>query len=351
MNRFSLIVFGFGLLSMALGQRTEERLPTFIAAEYQLSKALESGKKVPTLFDSAGKSANIPTGKQLLWLIPTDYAESAQDPIRIEGLDSQPLPNRGNIAIQFLAATKIKQNIIFFENQMSKKISTLDLQKVTKRFSGFNIFFDKDKVILEPSDILIKQNSTGLYLVDNGVVRCRYLMGITSQHERISQGFIASGKIESCPLNLGQDNTLDLPPTSFITTVQGDEWKYNAKDFKIINKTNADGSGNSTYGGDVRAAARFVLDNLDSLSKKYNIKPVARVVDFKDVEKLKKLFPLWTFFDFNQGDNEILWGNLGQSVVVVNRQKKVVGNFLVFGGLESIGNTIAFESALRKARR
>jgi hypothetical protein len=351
MNRLALILWSIGVFSVAFSQRSEELPPVLIAFEYTMSAALPNGSKVLTLFDLAGKPASIPLGRQLVWFIPTDFAESAQDPIRVGLSNASPVANRGNQAIEFVVKPQTKKNIIFFENQNSKKITALDIGKVTTRFSGFNIFLDKDNAINPPVDTVMKQSPGGLFFVSNGRIECRFLGTPNPEIERLAEEFLRSGKVEICPLDLGAGQKVNLPASSFMTTVQGDEWKYNAKDFKIINKINPDGTSSIVYGGDTNAAPRFILEQLDALAKKYNIKPAARVVKGKEIEKLKKLFPNWDFFDFFDKNNENLWKNLDGSLVVVNRQKVVVGNFWLFGSLESTGNTLALESALRKARR
>lgn len=339
--------------SIALSQRIEVLTPILISMDYILSTSLPKGSKPPVLYNAESKPSPLPAiGSQLVWLLSTDFAESAQDPILTSTPSGQPRKNSGNELLTFLSNQSVKQSIVFYESRYPKKISSLDFDKIRKRFGRFSLFFDKDNKLSEGLREGTYQSQGGLYFLKDGIVVCSYLEVEQGALEKIALKFSKSGDISSCPINLALGQKVnELKPSNLMMTLQGTEHLYNLSDFKIKRTTNTDGSQTLDYGGNTQASSRFILEKIDQLAKKYKVKPMARVVKPEGIEKLKSLFPNWDFIPFYGNNKEVLWSNLGGSVAVVNSKKEVIANLLVFAGLEQSGNATGLEIALREARR
>jgi hypothetical protein len=350
LRKILFFIFLLGI-SVALSQKTEIIEPILISSDYKMSDVLPIGYKLQDLFDSSLKKASIPTGRQIVWLVSTDFAESNENPISTDGSGNDKRENYGNFVIDFLPRTSIKQNIIFYESRNANIISGLDFKKIEKRFRGFNIFFDKENVFEESNQGII-QSHYGLYLLDNNLVKCKFLNISDESVKKIVNTFLNSGNLLSCPnkISVGSKvNGLKFP--SIFMTLQGTEYKLNAKDFKITRITNKDGTQEENYSGKIESSARFIIERVDYLAKKFKIKPIARVLNFEEIDKMKLAFPNWEFIPFYGGYNEIIWSNLGVSVAIINAKSEISANILVYAGTESAGNDTLLQIAMREARR
>ncbi len=354
MKLFLVIFLAFSSSILIFAQTTEKVEAQLALLDYPRSDSIRRGSKFGKLTDANLKSSGLPTGRVLLWVSRSDFADTRAENVQYSNNSSgSPQRNFGNLALSFFAnKNNINQAILFYEGRQPRPIASLDVTKVKSQFSGYSIFLDKDDTFSEkdtaPEGTL--QQQQGLYLVENNVVRCRFLE--LSEKNKFIEGialeFIKSGKVSDCPLELVKNDKLEnIKPLSFIIAAQGNEYQYTANDFGLTRVSYPDGKYEIKFVNG-KAASRFVLDKLTLLAKKNKFNLYLLVRKTNELEKMKKAFPDWEIITDN---NDTIWSSLSYALLVIDRKSKVSSSQIVFPGAPESANPARLEAILRDARR
>ncbi len=351
--KLKLLLIGIVSLAFSFAQSVDEIVPQLGFLQFPRSEMIRIGFKFGKLTDVSFKPSNLASGRILLWVSESNFADNRTKSVRIGSISgAEPRPNFGNLALEFFGTkTNLPQAILFYEGRLGRPVSTLDIVKVKNQFSKFSIFIDKDDLFSE-RDIVpggTFQSEQGLYLVENNVVRCRFLgLGEKKKYvEKIALEFINTGKISKCPLELIKNDKLEsIKPSSVIVSVIGNEYKFNANNFKLTRISHKDGSYNVEYANE-ESAPRFILENIIKIAKKYNLNIYALLRNAENTEKMRQNFPNLNFIT---DEDDVLWSNLNAATIFVNKKGKITSSLIILGVESGSLNSNQIENFFKDAR-
>ncbi len=348
---FSMIIIS---VTLALAQTTEEIEPQLGSLDFPRSESIRIGFKFGELTDTSSKTVKLPNNRILLWVSRTDFADNRAKNVPYGSDNSKDSrPNFGNLVLEYFEKrTGVPQAVLFFEGRNERPIGTLDLLKVKKQFSDYLVFIDKNSIFSE-KDIVPTgtfQSQQGLYLIENNVVRCRFL-GLSERNkiiEKIAVNFIDTGEISKCPLELVKNDIIkNIKPISVIFSAVGNEYKFNSSRFKLSRISYPDGRYDIDY-VNAESSSRFILEKISNLADKYKLNKYLLIRNIKDIDKMKTAFSNWNYIIDDDG---ILWSNLSSATIFVNKKGKINTSQIIFGAAPENANLDRIDSIFKDARR
>ncbi len=352
MKKFLLLLVN--LVGFVFAQSVVEIEPMLGSLDYPRSESIRIGFKFGELIDTSSKTVKLPSTRILLWVSRTDFADNRAKSVPYRNDSSkESRPNFGNLVLEFFEKkANIPQAVLFFEGRNERPIGTLDLSKVKKQFSDYSVFIDKNNTFSE-KDIVPTgtfQSQQGLYLVENNIVRCRFL-SLSEKNkiiEKIAVNFINTGKISECPLELiKNDKIIDIKPSSIIFSSVGNEYRYNSNNFKLSRTSYTDGKYDVNY-VNAESASRFILEKISNLADKYKLNKYMLVRNIKYIDKMKSIFPSWNFIT---DESDILWSNLNSATIFVNKKAKISSSQIFFGADPETADSYRIETLFKEAQR
>ena len=346
-----LVVLGF---SLSFAQSEEKIEPQLGSIDYPRSESIRIGFKFGELTDTTSKIMKLPSSRVLMWLLRSDFADNRANAIPYENTSSSdPQSNFGNLVLNFFEKKDvIPQIVLFFEGRFGRPVEKIDVLKAKKQFSNYSVFVDKNSIFSE-RDIVpggTFQSQQGLYLVENSVVRCRFL-GLSEKNkniEKIARDFMNTGKISKCPLELIKNDRIEnIKPTSVIFSAVGNEYKYDSKKFKLVRTSYPSGKYDVNY-ANAESSSRFILEKISNLADKYKLNKYLLIRDIKDIDKMKTNFSSWNFIT---DEDDILWSNLGNATIFINKKSKISTSQIIFGAAPETASLERIESFFKETRR
>ncbi len=346
-----LLIVGF---AFSFAQSEEKIEPQLGTIDFPRSESIRIGFKFGELTDTSSKTMKLPNSRVLLWVLRSDFADNRAKAVPYENATSgESQSNFGNLALDFFEKKYTKfQTVLFFEGRLGRSIENINISKVEKQFNMYSIFVDKNGFFSE-RDIVSGgtfQSQQGLYLVENSIVRCRFL-SLSEKNkniEKIAVNFISTGKVLKCPLELIKSDVIEnIKPVSVIFSAAGNEYKYDSKKFKLARISYPDGKYDVNY-VNPESSSRFILEKVSNLADKYKLNKYLLVRNINEINKMKISFPSWNFI---ADEDDILWSNLSNATIFVNKKGRVSTSQIIFGAAPETASLDRLESFFKEVRR
>jgi hypothetical protein len=209
------------------------------------------------------------------------------------------------------------------------------------------VAFDDDASLsdLEQSDI------EGLYLVEDGVVRYRYLLpafwegqALVEAIFRSARNFLTGGEPDLFALPLGAPGTLvsEILPLQgrglLLVKLSGSVAQAQPGALRFQVEQNPDGSLRaSSEAAHPDAERRFVLEALTPYLQRYRVQGVGLVLrDYEVIPELQQQFPDWMFVPLDSPEVRLQWLEL-KVAAVVDSEGYVRMPLLIAGGFQQRG--------------
>jgi hypothetical protein len=381
MLKIALILFLSALLGFA--QLQPAAIPTELFAAPGELERLVPGQPVPELelMDALGKATALPQqGRYALWILTTPSAfEEAGGSIPLEYREPQGMSLSANPAsLPPRLALSQPSYIALYKSPLERSelvLGPADRERLQDYFEPYTVLFDDQERLGELSVAQTERGLRslpleGLYLIEDGTVRYRYLFpwiwgdfawedvrreGVMGVVEEGARAFLQGQEPEVFPLPLAVSGTavprdfgLEERPL-FLLRVSGFEAEAPQDGVRAEITVNPDGSTEGNV--DISHPAshnRLLLERLTPVLEEAGVQAVGLVtLNPEAIPRLEAAFPDWRFVSVADVDMRLRWWEV-LSAVLTDAQGRVYMPLYVGMSLEP--ESASLERALQEVR-
>ncbi|MBS3966307.1 MAG: hypothetical protein KGZ60_03495 [Truepera sp.] len=287
-------------------------------------------------------------GRYALWVVDSGFALRTETEIPLAELWEGATATLVFNPTAFIAGhPSLTPGYILFTPNPFAEPGPAERQAVAERFAPYQVIFDDRSLLKAPE----QPDIAGLYLIENGVVRHRYLLPAFWQTQELdelilrnAQAFLAGSDAVVSPMPLRTPGTRvddDLALTQrghLLLKLSGLLAQAPSGSLRIEVERNPDGSFRASTAADhPYAERRFVMEAVTPYLQRYGVQGVGLVLsNHQEIPELGQQFPDWLFVALDTPEARLRWLEI-KVAAIVDAGGVVRMPFLLTGSLQPRG--------------